>query len=175
MPSHGYSTQPTVTKLAAERAAELERNTDPIHADLLQRLERDLGFSPRDDNRRGAFHRIHIMPRNVGEVPDELETRLVVLDPDQSYARGQDDSPAEVAAKAILDSRGSRPRVFRNTIVFLAPDQTRLQDLNEAIRLHLAWRSILGDKLELNLDPHQGKASRDAARRNRRSRHRAPA
>ena len=150
-----YSTQPTVTKLAAERAAELERNTDPIHADLLQRLERDLGFSPRDDNRRGAFHRIHIMPRNVGEVPDELETRLVVLDPDQSYARGQDDSPAEVAAKAILDSRGSRPRVFRNTIVFLAPDQTRLQDLNEAIRLHLAWRSILGDKLELNLDPHQ--------------------
>ena len=66
----------------------------------------------------------------------KLETRLVVLDPDQSYTRGQDDSPSKVAAKAILDSRGTGPRMYRNTLVFLAPDQTRLQDLNQAIRLH---------------------------------------
>ena len=34
-------------------------------------------------------------------------------------------------------------------------DQTRLQDLDEAIRRWLAWSSILQDKETLNLDPHQ--------------------
>ena len=150
-----YSTQPTVTKLASDRAAELERNDDPIHAELLRRLERDLGSSPPDPNRRGGFHRIHIMPRNAGEIPDERETRLVVLDPKQSYARGPSASPAEVGAQELLDSRGTGPRVYRNTLVFLAADRTRHQDLEEALRLHLAWKSILADKVELNLDPHQ--------------------
>ena len=34
-------------------------------------------------------------------------------------------------------------------------DQTRLQDLDEAVRRWLAWSSILQDKETLNLDPHQ--------------------
>jgi hypothetical protein len=55
----------------------------------------------------------------------------------------------------ILQNRGSAPRIFQNSLVFLAVDQTRLQDLDEAIRRYLAWSSILDEKNELNLDPHQ--------------------
>ena len=39
--------------------------------------------------------------------------------------------------------------------MFLAVEQARFQDLDEAARRYLAWFSILGEEKELNLDPHQ--------------------
>ena len=75
-------------------------------------------------------------------------------------------SAAETAANAILESRGTTPRLYRNTLVFLAPDQTRLQDLDEAVRHHLAWESILAEREVLDLSPHQvrqAETQRDAA------------
>ena len=66
-------------------------------------------------------------------------------------------SAAETAAKAILESRGNAPRLYRNTLVFLAADKARLQDLDEAVRRYLAWESIVAEKETLNLDPHQVK------------------
>ena len=154
-PRYWYATQPTVTKLAEDRALQLDRDPDAIQAELTRRLEVDLGFKPRDEKRRGAFARVHLLPRDGSEVPDELETRLVVLDIDHAYTRGQGDKPAQAAAQAILESRGSAPRLYRNTLAFLAADKVRLQDLDEALRRSLAWRSILDEKEELNLDPHQ--------------------
>jgi hypothetical protein len=47
--------------------------------------------------------------------------------------------------------------LFRNTLVFLAVDQARLQDLDEAVRRYLAWESIVAETETLNLDPHQEK------------------
>ena len=64
-------------------------------------------------------------------------------------------SAAETAARAILESRGNTPRLYRNTLVFLAADKVRLQDLDEAVRRFLAWESIVEEKKALNLDPHQ--------------------
>jgi hypothetical protein len=83
-----------------------------------------------------------------------MDARLVVLGPEFPYAK-DGGSPAEAAAKAILESRGNAPRLFRNTLVFLAADKVRLQDLDEAIRKYLAWRSIVDEKNELNLTPFQ--------------------
>ena len=105
-PRYWYSTQPTVTKLAEDRAQQLERDPDAVHAELERRLEIDLGFKPRDEKRRGDFYGVHLMPRSGGDVPDHLETRLVVLDPDQAYVRGEE-NPAEAAAQSILQSRGA--------------------------------------------------------------------
>jgi hypothetical protein len=64
-------------------------------------------------------------------------------------------SAAELAAKAILENRGNTPRLYRNTLVFLAADKTRLQDLDEAARKFLAWKSILDEQKNLNLTPYQ--------------------
>ena len=44
---------------------------------------------------------------------------------------------------------------YSNALVFLAVDQTRLQDLDEAVRRYLAWASILAEKETLDLSPHQ--------------------
>ena len=153
-PRYWYATQPTVTKLAEDRAQQYERDPDAVHAELGRRLEIDLGFKPRDEKRRGDFYGIHLMPRSGGDVPDQLETRLVVLDADDAYA-AREGNQAESAAQTILQSRGAGPRIYRNTLAFLAADKVRLPDLDEAIRSYLAWESILNDRVELNLDPHQ--------------------
>ena len=64
----------------------------------------------------------------------------------QAIESEETNSPAERAAKAILEQRGNRPRLYRNTLVFLATDKTRLRDLDEAARKFLAWVSILAEQ-----------------------------
>ena len=148
-PRYWYSTQPTVTKLAEDRAEQLKRNPDKVVQELGSRLRSDL----RDT---GDFNRVHPLPQSGQDVPDDLDARLVVLGSDTPYSK-EKGNPAETAAQAILESRGSAPRICRNTLVFLAPDKTRLQDLDEALRRYLAWESILGEREQLDLSPHQVK------------------
>lgn len=146
-PRAWYATQPTVTKLADDRAEQLKRDPDKLAAELDARLRADL-------KRNGDFSKIHPLPRSGADVPDDYDARLVVLPSEHSYSKDPN-SPAEVAAKAILESRGNAPRLYRNTLVFLAADRVRLQDLDEALRKYLAWSSIVAEKETLNLDPHQ--------------------
>ncbi len=146
-PHYWYSTQPTVTKLAEDRAEQLRRDPDKVVAELEKRLRKDLASS-------GDFTRIHPMPHSGADVPDDLDARLVVLGIDHAYSRDAN-SAAEVAAKAILEMRGNAPRLYRNTLVFLAADRTRLQDLDEAARKYLAWESVLADQKHLDLSPFQ--------------------
>jgi predicted AAA+ superfamily ATPase len=144
-----YSTQPTVTKLAEDRAEQLKRNPDAVAAEIGKRVRADL-------HKIGEFCRVHPMPQSGQDVPDDMDARLVVLDIEHPYGK-EPGSKAEVAAKGIFESRGNTPRLYRNTLAFLAVDQTRLQDLDEAVRRYLAWDSILAEETTLNLDPHQKK------------------
>jgi hypothetical protein len=45
--------------------------------------------------------------------------------------------------------------MYKNTLVFLSADGNRLKDLEQAVRQHLAWKSISEERLSLNLDPFQ--------------------
>ena len=148
-PRYWYSTQPTVTKLAEDRTEQLKREPDKIVLELDKRLREDL-------RQAGDFSRIHPMPQSGQDVPDDHDARLVVLRVDHAYSK-EPASAAETAAKAIVESKGSTPRLHRNTLVFLAADKTRLQDLDEATRKYLAWVSILDEKEQLDLAPLQVK------------------
>ncbi len=146
-PRYWYSTQPTVTKLAEDRAELFKRDPDKVAQELDRRLRDDL-------RKTGDFSRVHPLPRSSADVPDDLDARLVVLSAEQAYSK-EPGSPAQAAAKTLLETRGSTPRLYRNTLVFLAADKVRLQDLDEALRKYLAWESIVAEKETLNLDPHQ--------------------
>ena len=148
-PRYWYSTQPTVTKLAEDKAEQLKRDPDAVARELEKRV--------RDDVRRvGDFSRVHPLPQGPQDVPDDFDARLVVLGIDHPCSK-EPGNAAEAQAKAILESRGNAPRLYRNTLVFLAIDKTRLQDLDEAIRKFLAWDSIVDEKEQLDLSPHQVK------------------
>lgn len=144
-----YSTQPTVTKLAADRADQLRNNPDAVAEEVGKWLRADL-------RKTGDFNRIHPLPRATGDVADDRDARLVVFGIDQPHTK-DDTSPALAAAKEYLQSRGTAPRVYRNTLVFLAADKMRLQDLDEAIRRYLAWSSVVDEAETLDLTPHQQK------------------
>lgn len=77
-----------------------------------------------------------------------------MLPPEHPYSK-EDGNAAEHATRAILESRGNSPRLYRNTLVFLAADKVRLQDLDGALRKYLAWASILAEKDTLDLSPFQ--------------------
>lgn len=146
-PRYWYSTQPTVTKIAEDRAEQLKRNPDPVTAEIERRLKENLRTT-------GEFQRIHIVPRSNGDVPDDMDARLVVLGIDHPYSKDANNKAQEQATD-ILRNRGSAPRLFQNALVFLAVDEARLQDLDEAVRRYLAWSSVLDETEALNLDPHQ--------------------
>ena len=144
-----YSTQPTVANLAESRAEEYRRNRDKVDEEIGRRLREDL-------NNRGDFNKVHILPSSGHDVQDDQDASLVVLGPTYPHTReGGSDSRAITAAKSILESRGNTPRLFRNTLAFLAADDTRLQDLEDGVRRFLAWKSILKDREPLDLPPHQ--------------------
>jgi len=144
-----YATQPTVTKLADDRAEQYKREPDRVTQELEKRLRLNLAA-------RGDFRRVHAVPLSTHDVPDNTDTGLVVLRLDHSYSK-EPQCEAITAVKEILAQRGNTPRIYRNTLVFLAADKSRVQDLDEAARRYLAWVSILSEKDHLNLSPHQVK------------------
>ena len=144
-----YSTQPTVTKLAEDRAEQLRSDPDAVAEEVGKCVRNDL-------RRMGDFSRVHPLPRISGDVPDDRDARLVVFGIEYPHAKDTQ-SPALVAAQEMLQSRGTAPRIYRNTLVFLAADKAKLQELDEAVRLYLAWSSIVDETETLNLDAHQAK------------------
>ena len=146
-PRYWYSTQPTVTKLAEDRAEQLKREPDKVVQEVDRRLRTEL-------KKTGDFGRVHVLPQSGADVPDDIDARLVVLDIEHPHSRDAG-SVAQAFAQAILESRGSAPRLYRNTLVFLAADKTRLQDLDEAARRFLAWESIVDDEESLELSAGQ--------------------
>jgi predicted AAA+ superfamily ATPase len=94
-PRYWYSTQPTVTKLAEDRAEQLKRDPDKVMHELDLRLRADL-------RKMGDFNRVHPLPGSSADVPDDLDARLVVLGVDYTYTR-EPSNAAETAAKAILN------------------------------------------------------------------------
>ena len=144
-----YATQPTVTKLADDRAEQLRREPDRVWEEIRRRVREDL-------RSRGEFPKIQPFPNSSGDVPDEMEVRLVVLDVEKPYAKEGTNHALE-AAKEVLVQRGNSPRIYQNTLVFLAADRSRLDELEQAARYYLAWHSITEQETELNLDKSQSK------------------
>jgi predicted AAA+ superfamily ATPase len=144
-----YSTQPTVMKLADDRAEQLKGDPDAVAGEVGRWVRNDL-------QKKGDFSRVHPLARTSGDIPDDKDARLVVFGIEYPHAKDTA-SPALAAAQEFLQNRGTAPRIYRNTLVFLAADKTRLQDLDDAVRQYLAWSSIVDEAETLNLDPHQTK------------------
>lgn len=149
-----YATQPTVAKVAADRAEDLKRQRDRVLEEIKNRVKEELKV-PKN---RGDFTRVHAFPAAGNDVADESSAALVVLGPETEWSKDPN-TPAIAAAQAILQSRGNSPRLFQNALAFLAPERARLEELEQAVRSYLAWDSILadaeGERPGLNLDNFQ--------------------
>ena len=148
-----YSTQPSVTRLALERAQ--QRSESDVIEEIKRRLQ-----EVKDPKQRGDFSAVYVA-QPASEVPDEREARLYILGPDAPHSRGANgSSKARKEAAAILEQRGSGSRLLKNTLVFLAADGARLEELQQAVRQYLAWKSIEAERETLNLDAFQSNQAR---------------
>jgi hypothetical protein len=98
---------------------------------------------------------VHVCPGSSADVPDDPKARLVILDPERAHKRGTEDSAAMKGARNIFESRGTMPRVCRNSVVFLASDEKALVDLHQATAHYLAWKEVDDGWEALNLDAFQ--------------------
>ena len=155
-----FDTQPTIAKLVEDRA-ELLRTQPDVVAQELRRRMRELTRNSEE------FGGIHLFPTTASDVPDEIQTRLVILGIEAPYLNSQSGkSEAEHLASQILESRGTAPRKYKNTLVFLAADQNRVAELESHVRRYLAWESVLDSREELDLSPtqvRQGESQKKAA------------
>lgn len=151
-----YSLQPNVIRLAHDRAA--SNFTDNDADDEIRKL-----IQAERDN--GPFGAVHVFPGGPGDIPDDPDhVRLVVLDPTTPHTSNDMEGPAVVSARAILEQRQGGPRLNRNLLVFLAADVNRVPEIRSAVRQWLAWRSIVADKEELNLNEQQRRQAESKAK-----------
>lgn len=159
--NYWFSTQQSITETAQQRIEQLA--DDDVDHEIGEILRSHQG-------KRGQFERVVVTPASSGDVVDSPDVTLVILGPDDVHARNQaGTTPAIEAAVGILDTRGDGRRVFRNALLFLAPDRGKLAEVRKAVAQQIVWRQIEETHEALNLDAHQLRQARsraiDASRR----------
>ena len=156
--SYWFSPQPTLNKLAADRARDVSDD----------RADRRIVDILRDEQRkRAGFPRVHAAPDNLTDIEDRRATALVILPPNAPHDPGVGaKSPAVAAAHEALERRGSGQRSYRNALLFAAADITNIDAARQNARRERAWQSILNDAdLRDNLTRAQASDAEAQARR----------
>jgi hypothetical protein len=148
-----FSTQPSVNRLAQDRAARIDEDT--AFEEIVRRLREDRSRGDPSAGSGQVFSAVHLAPLSTADVPDEPSARLVVLHPKHPHVFRAADSPGRQQAAATLAGRGTGPRLYQNMLVFLAPEKARLAELVEAVRSYLAWKSIHDERDVLDLGAFQ--------------------
>ena len=150
-----YDTRPTLRKTVEDRATQF--SASEVEYEIERRMKK-LRLEP-------PFKGLHICPASSLDVPDDQTVRLVILSPSETVTTSSHGCTALDVAEKIWESRGNSPRIFRNMLVFLAPDQTSMSALEQETRRYLAWQSIKNDSQDLNLDAAQNRETENSLKR----------
>ena len=147
-----YDTRPTVNRLAQDRAQGFP--AEEVSRELVQRLNK-VGKT-RDF---AGFH-VALPAPATWSTSRPPEWWCSTRRPRSSVAMGIQSRCKPL--KMFLESRGNAQRLYKNMLVFIAPDQTGAEALQEAAREYLAWKTIQGEEEQLNLDAQQRRQVRDS-------------
>lgn len=142
-----YDTRPTLRKVSEDRAS--QKSLADVNLEIETRL--------RQLRREKPFSGLHICPSSSNDIPDERVARLIILRPDDTirFANGKSSGEALRVVDEYLRTRGGLQRIYRNMITFVAPDQEKMNVLQSEVKKYLAWKSIVADQNDLNLDQSQ--------------------
>ena len=158
--SYWYSPQPTLNKLAEDRARDV--GEDIVDGRIAE-------FLREETRARAGFARVHAAPDNPTDIDDRRAAALVILPPSAPHDAGAGSrSEASILATEITTRRSSGQRRYRNTLVFAAADANSVQAARDNARRERAWRSILDDAdLMQNLTQAQARDATAQAERSR--------
>lgn len=148
-----FSTQPTLNRLADERAKAF-----PAHE-----VDEAIAQVLRDDGRsRDRFTKVFAAPDDPTAIDETSTLSLVILGPQLFHmGRGAGDTPATEAVADSLTRCRNAQRKYRNTLFYVAPDEASLNTAREVMRRAMAWEQIVSDK---RLEDQMTKAQSDDAR-----------
>lgn len=150
-----YDTRPTLRKTVEDRATQVSESD--VEYEIESRL--------RVIRKEQPFAGMHICPSSSLDVPDDQAVRLVILRPLDEYKASNRNNSAMTAVIDILNNRGNNPRIYRNMLAFIAPDQDLMNSLKQEVRRYLAWKSVKEDSEDLNLDAAQNRETENNLRR----------
>lgn len=148
---HWYDRQPSVNRMVTDRAQALE--AEDVYAKAVQLLRGVVGQAP-------EFGAVVVAPEATSDVPEGETVRLVVLHPRHTVTAKTKDGAGRDFADELFKHRGSAARQHTNTVIALAADQNRWDDVEEALRTHMAWSQIAGAVRELDLTQSQADHAR---------------
>lgn len=160
-----YDTQPSLNRLAAERAAQL--SLEAVHGEVSARLKR--AFKGSTDVIADVVH-----PESSADVDDSDHLRLIVVPPKYTHNGKDKDSSGSRWVHELLRRRGNAPRSNVNTIVAVAADEKQWVPLESAVRSYLAWNSIFRETARLDLTQVRSRAGAVDARSGESHRRRSP-
>ena len=152
-----FDTQASVQKTANEYAEQLRDDPETVHAEVQRRLQREFA------SQRGDFTAVHVAPESGADVPDTMETRLVVVHPRHTWRRNdRDKSSAHKWIMGVLAGPGAQ-RIHKNTLVFAAADYDAMDRLEAATRQYLGWRRVSDSADSLDLSAQQARQAKEKA------------
>ena len=143
-----YDTHPTLNNMASERSNRVSRD------ECLEAIA--MRVSKWQRNQSFAF--VHPNPAGSAEIRDDQSLHLVILSAKNCYSRKQPDlCSAREFAEEVLNNHGGMLRNNRNMIIFIAPDEEKINRIIPAAKSYCAWQSIDEEKDKLDLNDSQKK------------------
>ncbi len=127
---YAFRSQPNLNRIIVEREEVVKE--EQVQEEIRARLEK----------LAGREMSVTLWPSTPGDVPDTKDLKLAILGPEYLHPGGR--APAFVAE--LLTKVGQTYRVYRNTLLVLAPDEREWTELKVQVKRFLALRSIQGDK-----------------------------
>ncbi|MGB9894266.1 MAG: AAA family ATPase, partial [Candidatus Saccharicenans sp.] len=128
-----FSNQPNLNRILLTREENVIREAI---------TEAEKSFLERFIMKKGCFS-VYVWPESHRDIADSPELKLVIL---------KDGKPG----REFLEKHGDTPRIYRNTLIFLAPDSNQKPSCHDFLRRLLALKSIEADE-KLNLTESQKK------------------
>lgn len=133
-----FATTPTLNRLADDRARALpDHVVDDEITTILQQ----------DALQKGKFHKVFPAPDDPTSIDEASASSLVMLGPKFAHIgrKSEKSSATDAVTEALMRCRTGQRR-FRNTLLFVAADESQLATAREAVRRAKSWREIVSDK-----------------------------
>jgi hypothetical protein len=121
---------------------------DAVEAELLKAIEKASSLKA---GAQGAGARVHVLPVKPSDIEDDGEFHYGVLGPKAASSPG---SPKPEARRFIDETTSpEKKRVFRNSVVLVAPSKEGLDALRNRIKESLGWLEVRDMLKGQELDP----------------------
>jgi len=128
-----FHVKPNISMLINQAKEDVK--SDEINAEIIKRLK--------DKTRNVALFNVLVDPSN--ELPEQMKPTLIVLNPKNASPSDSLRADTKSLIETIATKKGTSERIYRNTILFLVPQDSSLGKLQSEVREFLACQNISSD------------------------------